>query len=271
MPEVASRQHVATIVPVLARAVAEAGDRARAIWTASRSPRARAWSGALLVGVETAKSLAYALGKPLVGVNHLAGHLAAVFLDDRRAGHAAAAPGRRSRTWRCWFRRAHGAHPRRRSGRTALLGATRDDAAGEAFDKVGKMLGLGYPGGVAIDSWPRPATRRRSRCRARSRAATISTSASPGSRRRCRRCCAGARVPSGRRAGRFLRQLPGRGRRRAGPQVAPRGGAAGLPHLVVCGGVAANRGLRAAWPLPPPRMASASTSRRPSAAPTTRR
>src|SRR4029077_7556605 len=91
--------------------------------------------------------LGYALGKPVVGVNHLAGHLAAAFLEDPSlpgppgyphlallvsGGHTAVI-------------RVDG------PGQTHLLGSTRDDAAGEAFDKVGKMLGLGYPGGVAID------------------------------------------------------------------------------------------------------------------------
>ncbi len=101
--------------------------------------------GPLLVGVELGKAMAYALGRPMVGVNHLAGHLAAVFLDREAAappfphlallvsgGHTA-------------IFRVEG------EGRTMLLGSTRDDAAGEAFDKVGKLLGLGYPGGVVID------------------------------------------------------------------------------------------------------------------------
>src|SRR5882672_10982748 len=146
VPEVASRQHTATIAPVLRRAVADAG-----IGFADLDGIAVTCGpglvGALLVGVETAKALAYALGKPLVGVNHLAGHLAAVFLEDPSlpgpppfphlallvsGGHTA-------------LIRVDG------PGATRLLGATRDDAAGEAFDKVGKMLGLGYPGGPVVD------------------------------------------------------------------------------------------------------------------------
>jgi len=146
VPEVASRQHVATIVPVIRRALAEAGVG----WAdvdgiaVTNGP---GLVGALLVGVETAKAMGYALGRPVVGVNHLAGHLSAVFLDDPAipapppyphlallvsGGHTA-------------LIRVDG------SGRFSLVGATRDDAAGEAFDKVGKMLGLGYPGGVQID------------------------------------------------------------------------------------------------------------------------
>src|SRR5437764_10350615 len=150
VPEVASRQHVATIVPVLRRAAAEAGielsDLDGIAVTAGPG-----LVGALLVGVETAKSLGYALGKPVVGVNHLAGHLAAVFLAERSAATPppAAPPDRHLALL------VSGGHTALirvdGPGATSLLGATRDDAAGEAFDKVGKMLGLGYPGGVAID------------------------------------------------------------------------------------------------------------------------
>ena len=100
VPEVASRQHVATIVP--------GASNARSPTRASRSRDLDAIAvtagpglvGALLVGVETAKALAFALGKPLVGVNHLAGHLAAAFLEHPRG----AARRRRIRTWRCWCR-----------------------------------------------------------------------------------------------------------------------------------------------------------------------
>jgi N6-L-threonylcarbamoyladenine synthase len=146
VPEVASRQHVATIVPVIRRAIADA-NIAFAQLDVVAVTCGPGLVGALLVGVETAKALAFALGKPLVGVNHLAGHLAAAWLDDPSlpgpppyphlallvsGGHTA-------------LIRVDG------PGQTRLLGATRDDAAGEAFDKVGKLLGLGYPGGVKID------------------------------------------------------------------------------------------------------------------------
>ncbi|MEO5767429.1 MAG: tRNA (adenosine(37)-N6)-threonylcarbamoyltransferase complex transferase subunit TsaD [Polyangia bacterium] len=146
VPEVASRQHVATIVPVIRRALQEA----KASWGDLDGVAVTCGPGlvgALLVGVETAKALGYALNRPVIGVNHLAGHLAAVFLEDPAVpapppyphlallvsgGHTA-------------LIRVEG------SGSNRLLGSTRDDAAGEAFDKVGKMLGLGYPGGVQID------------------------------------------------------------------------------------------------------------------------
>ena len=143
VPEVASRQHVATIVPVIQRTVADAGISLGDL-DAIAVTCGPGLVGALLVGVETAKSLAFALGKPLVGVNHLAGHLAAVFLGDDAPPpfpHLALL--------------VSGGHTALirvdEPGKTSLLGATRDDAAGEAFDKVGKLLGLGYPGGVAID------------------------------------------------------------------------------------------------------------------------
>ena len=146
VPEVASRQHVATIAPVLRRAVADAGigfhDLDGIAVTCGPG-----LVGALLVGVETAKALAYALGKPLVGVNHLAGHLAAVFLEDPSLPGPPPFPH-----LALLVSGGHTALIRvDEPGATRLLGSTRDDAAGEAFDKVGKMLGLGYPGGVVVD------------------------------------------------------------------------------------------------------------------------
>jgi len=146
VPEVASRQHVATIVPVIQRAIAAAGIG----WADLHGVAVTSGPGlvgALLVGVETAKALGYALDRPVIGVNHLAGHLAAVFLDDPALPSPPPYPH-----LALLVSGGHTALIRvERSGRHRLLGATRDDAAGEAFDKVGKMLGLGYPGGVQID------------------------------------------------------------------------------------------------------------------------
>lgn len=146
VPEVASRQHLATVVQVIRAAMAEAGVTFNELdgIAVTAGP---GLVGALLVGVETGKALAYALGKPVVGVNHLAGHLAAVFLDDKGPANAPSFPhvallvsGGHTELYRM-----------ERPGEAVCLGATRDDAAGEAFDKVAKLLGLGYPGGVAID------------------------------------------------------------------------------------------------------------------------
>jgi N6-L-threonylcarbamoyladenine synthase len=150
VPEVASRQHVATIVPVIRRALADAGI-AFGDLDAVAVTCGPGLVGALLVGVETAKALAFALGKPLIGVNHLAGHLAAIFLaetTDRDAPPAVPPFPHLA----LLVSGGHTAIIRvDEPTKTRLLGATRDDAAGEAFDKVGKLLGLGYPGGIAID------------------------------------------------------------------------------------------------------------------------
>jgi N6-L-threonylcarbamoyladenine synthase len=146
VPEVASRQHLATVVPVVNRALAEAGVAPRDLdgIAATCGP---GLVGPLLVGVEMGKALAYALGKPVVGVNHLAGHLAAVFLDhpDNPAPPAYPHLALLVSGGHTLLLRVAG------PGRVKSLGATRDDAAGEAFDKVAKLLGLGYPGGVVID------------------------------------------------------------------------------------------------------------------------
>jgi N6-L-threonylcarbamoyladenine synthase len=146
VPEVASRQHLATVVPVVNRALAEAGVESRSLdgIAVTCGP---GLVGPLLVGVEMGKALAYALGRPVVGVNHLAGHLAAVFLDH--PGNPAPPP------YPHLALLVSGGHTLLLRvdgpGQVKSLGATRDDAAGEAFDKVAKLLGLGYPGGVVID------------------------------------------------------------------------------------------------------------------------
>ena len=142
VPEIASRHHVTNLIPVLQTALADAGaslDDVDGI-AVTRGP---GLVGALLVGLQAAKAMAWARGLPLVGVNHLEGHLSAVWLDGAGPAFphlALLVSGGHSELV---IARDHGAYE--------LLGATRDDAAGEAFDKVGKMLGLGYPAGPLID------------------------------------------------------------------------------------------------------------------------
>lgn len=156
VPELASRDHVRNAVPVVREALARAGVALADIDAIAVTNRP-GLVGALLVGVQTAKGLAWASGKPLVGVDHLMGHLLAVQLvrDGTPAGHAETAPERPDYPFVCLL--ASGGHTAiyrvdaPHAGAVRELGATRDDAAGEAFDKVAKMLGLGYPGGPRID------------------------------------------------------------------------------------------------------------------------
>jgi N6-L-threonylcarbamoyladenine synthase len=121
-------------------------------------------AGALLVGITYAKALAYALGKPLIAVNHLEGHIHAVLLEDRQRRTAAVVDEDESLPMPALALVVSGGHthlflarppadgPVMRSWRYSLIGRTLDDAAGEAFDKVAKLLGLGYPGGPWIDA-----------------------------------------------------------------------------------------------------------------------
>ncbi len=142
VPELASRAHLLNVVPVVQAALDRAGvtlDEVDGIAVTN----APGLVGALLVGLQTAKAIAWVTGKPLVGVHHLEGHLSAVFLesDPPPMPHLAliVSGGHTSLV------RVNG------HGDVVELGATRDDAAGEAFDKGAKLLGLGYPGGVVID------------------------------------------------------------------------------------------------------------------------
>ena len=150
VPELASRDHLRNVRPVIREVFRKAGLEPSAIDGIAVTCRP-GLTGALLVGVQAAKGLAFALEKPLVGVDHLVGHLLAVFLKFPGAPEAAARRVSVRRAARLgWSHRAlsrRGARPRK----VTELGATRDDAAGECFDKVGKLLGLGYPGGPLID------------------------------------------------------------------------------------------------------------------------
>ncbi len=142
VPELASRNHVVQLMPVVDEALSRAGVTPGELdgLAVTSGP---GLVGALLVGVQAAKALALAWGKPLVRVNHLEGHLVAAFL----AGEPPEFPylGLVVSGGHTSLYLAEG------FGRYRLLGQTRDDAAGEAFDKGAKLLGLPYPGGVAID------------------------------------------------------------------------------------------------------------------------
>lgn len=141
VPEVASRQHMLAIIPIIKQAMEEA----KAGWEdldAIAVTKGPGLAGSLLVGVNTAKAIALAKKKPLIGVNHLEGHIYANWLNGQTicfpviglivsGGHSDLI-----------LMKDHGEY--------TLLGQTRDDAAGEAFDKAARILGLGYPGGPVI-------------------------------------------------------------------------------------------------------------------------
>ena len=156
VPELASREHLRQIVPVVREALAQAGmklDEVDAIGV-TQGP---GLVGALLVGITYAKTLAATLEKPLVPVNHLAGHVHAVFLEAHRAGRAAKMPAVClivSGGHTVLYEVKAGDSKGEDSGRLLRyrkISQTRDDAAGEAYDKVAKLLGLGYPGGPILD------------------------------------------------------------------------------------------------------------------------
>ncbi len=142
VPEVAARRHVELIMPMLQQIVAHDGKGIDAI-AVTYGP---GLVGALRVGVEAAKALATLWNKPLVGVNHLEGHIYANWLDRTARQKSIVFPALclivSGGHTEIIFMREHGVYE--------LIGETRDDAAGEAFDKVAKMLGLGYPGGPEV-------------------------------------------------------------------------------------------------------------------------
>jgi N6-L-threonylcarbamoyladenine synthase len=142
VPEIASREHLVQIAPVVDRALVEAGIRLADVdgIAVTVGP---GLVGSLLVGVSYAKSLAYVHDKPLVGVNHIEGHIYSVVFENGETDLPAVALV------------VSGGHTSlyliREPERYELLGRTRDDAAGEAYDKTAKLLGLGYPGGPIVD------------------------------------------------------------------------------------------------------------------------
>ena len=146
VPELASRRHLEVVLPVITQALGQAGLGLTDLdgVAVTQGP---GLVGSLLIGCSVAKAMAYAHGLPLVGVNHLEGHIYAAFLEEPAptypflalvvsGGHTALYLGRGA-------------------GRYERIGQTRDDAAGEAFDKVARLLGLGYPGGPVIETTAR--------------------------------------------------------------------------------------------------------------------
>ncbi len=150
VPELASREHLRAIVPVVRQALADAGQSYASV-DAIAVTQGPGLAGALLVGISFAKALAFALEKPLIAVNHLEGHIHAVLLEQRQSEHgelnfpvlALVVSGGHTHLYL--------ARQRENLWTYRNIGHTRDDAAGEAFDKVAKLLGLGYPGGPIID------------------------------------------------------------------------------------------------------------------------
>ena len=154
VPEIASREHLKAIVPVVRQALSDAKQTYESI-DAIAVTHGPGLAGALLVGISYAKALAFALDKPLIAVNHLEGHIHAVLLEERQKGNhelefpilALVVSGGHTHLYLA--RRL--AHPSGESWSYENIGRTRDDAAGEAFDKVAKLLALGYPGGPMVD------------------------------------------------------------------------------------------------------------------------
>lgn len=149
VPELASRDHLRNVRPVVEAALSQAGVGLSDIDAIAVTCRP-GLSGALLVGIQAAQGLAWATRKPLIGVDHLVGHLLAAFLRfDDQPSEPPAFPfiGLLASGGHTGLYRVDGPVP----DQITELGATRDDAAGEAYDKVAKLLGLGYPGGPVID------------------------------------------------------------------------------------------------------------------------
>lgn len=149
VPEVASRQHILAIIPIIEQAMAEA----KATWSDINGIAATigpGLAGSLLVGVNVAKAIALAHSLPITGINHLEGHIYANWLADHSIDFPLV----------CLI--VSGGHSdlilMKGHGNYVLLGRTRDDAAGEAFDKAARILGLGYPGGPAIEQAARGGT-----------------------------------------------------------------------------------------------------------------
>ncbi|MBA3395536.1 MAG: tRNA (adenosine(37)-N6)-threonylcarbamoyltransferase complex transferase subunit TsaD [Deltaproteobacteria bacterium] len=238
VPELASRAHLLNVVPVVQAALDRAGSSLDEI-DGIAVTNAPGLVGALLVGLQTAKAIAWVTGKPIVGVHHLEGHLSAVYLepDPPPMPHLALI--------------VSGGHTSlvrvNHHGDVVELGATRDDAAGEAFDKGAKLLGLGYPGGVVID---RLAKSGDPRAVVFPRAMTASSTGAEFSFSGLKTSLLHHVRAHGVPEGQALADLCASYQAaivellvRKTRQVARR---EGLAHVQVCGGVAANSALRAA-------------------------
>ncbi len=238
VPELASRAHILNVVPVVQAALERAGVTLDDV-DGIAVTHAPGLIGALLVGLQTAKAMAWVTGKPLVGVHHLEGHLSAVFLepDPPPMPHLALI--------------VSGGHTSlvRVNGHADVveLGATRDDAAGEAFDKGAKLLGLGYPGGAVIDRLARGGD---PRAVAFPRAMTAGEHGADfsfsGLKTALLHHVRAHGVPEGQALADLCASYQGaivevlvRKTRRAARRE-------GLAHVQICGGVAANAGLRVA-------------------------
>jgi N6-L-threonylcarbamoyladenine synthase len=152
VPEIASRKHMEVIVPVILQAMHDAHVAINDLdgIAVTRGP---GLVGSLLVGLSVGKAMAYARKKPFVGVNHLEGHIASIYLEDKTPDFPFVALV------------VSGGHTSiylvEHFSRLKVLGKTRDDAAGEAFDKAAKLMNIGYPGGVVIDRLAKGGNRNR--------------------------------------------------------------------------------------------------------------
>ncbi len=153
VPELASREHLRAMIPVVRQALAESGQTYQSL-DAIAVTQGPGLAGALLVGISFAKALAFGLDKPLIAVNHLEGHIHAVLLEQQQSRDrendelhfpvlALVVSGGHTHLYLAQLEKNLWSYRN--------IGHTRDDAAGEAFDKVAKLLGLGYPGGPMID------------------------------------------------------------------------------------------------------------------------
>ena len=196
VPELASREHLRRIVPVVREAVEQAGVALPDV-DAIAVTQGPGLIGALLVGVTYGKVLALALGKPLIAVNHLEGHVHAVLLEAHAAGRRPELPavclivsGGHTILYHVKSDSPNGAA----RFSYARIGGTRDDAAGEAYDKVARMLALGYPGGPIIDQLAGHGNAKAIRfAEPKMKRQRFTTSASAASRPPCSTTCAAIR------------------------------------------------------------------------------